>query len=415
MHEWVDELLDGATNAPTLPGPAGGSAMRAWRQLADVLDGAALAVLAGWDRSGDWANDGARSVAQWFAAQTHTAKSTAGGFRRLALDLTKHHHVAEATYAGRLSMAHARELIGARRPDVFAEFDRDEAQLTAEAEDLTLEGLRARLLAWRYEVLAAAERNEGERPPGPETDADRLSLHDGFAGRGILDGDLTPEATAMVRDGIDAELDRMRREGALEGDLPTAAELRAEAFLAIFRRGLAAGTSHGSLRPLVVGIADLDTLLRRCSTDPGEQAARRAELVGAGPVPDATIAKLLCDADVGLVLADATGEPLWVGRTKRTATAAQMRALLVRSGGTCEMPGCDAPHSRCQAHHLDHWEHGGPTDIDNMVLLCHHNHQQVHRRGWNLELDGGRLRVFRRDGTEIRTRAQRPPPDQVAA
>jgi hypothetical protein len=70
-------------------------------------------------------------------------------------------------------------------------------------------------------------------------------------------------------------------------------------------------------------------------------------------------------------------EILDVGRTTRTATNAQFRALIARDRH-CRAPGCNEPPNRCQAHHTRHWTRGGPTDLDNLELLCRHHHRQRH-------------------------------------
>jgi hypothetical protein len=79
-------------------------------------------------------------------------------------------------------------------------------------------------------------------------------------------------------------------------------------------------------------------------------------------------------------------QPLEVGRATRVVSPAQRTALTVRDGG-CTFPGCDRPPAWCEAHHVRHWLHGGPTDLDNLVLLCwthhhavHEGHQPLHRR-----------------------------------
>ena len=50
--------------------------------------------------------------------------------------------------------------------------------------------------------------------------------------------------------------------------------------------------------------------------------------------------------------------PLAVGRTSRTATPAQRRALATRDHG-CIIPGCQIPAENCQAHHLTDWAASG--------------------------------------------------------
>ena len=55
-------------------------------------------------------------------------------------------------------------------------------------------------------------------------------------------------------------------------------------------------------------------------------------------------------------------------------------------------PGCDRPPAWCEAHHLRHWLHGGPTDLANLALVCRAHHRAVHEGGWQLTRDpDGRL------------------------
>jgi hypothetical protein len=83
------------------------------------------------------------------------------------------------------------------------------------------------------------------------------------------------------------------------------------------------------------------------------------------------------------VLGGAATQPLEVGRTSRVVQAAQRTALAVRDGG-CVFPGCARPLAWCEAHHLRHWLHGGPTDLANLALLCRAHHRAVHEGGWRL-------------------------------
>jgi hypothetical protein len=55
-----------------------------------------------------------------------------------------------------------------------------------------------------------------------------------------------------------------------------------------------------------------------------------------------------------------------------------------------------------QGHHIDHWAHGGPTTLSNLVLLCRRHHRAVHEEGFQVDqqLDG-ELRFRRPDGRSI--------------
>ena len=63
-------------------------------------------------------------------------------------------------------------------------------------------------------------------------------------------------------------------------------------------------------------------------------------------------------------------------------------------------PGCTA--RRCDAHHLVHWADGGPTSVDNLVLLCRRHHTLVHEQRVSVERDNeGTVLFGRPDGRPI--------------
>src|SRR5512133_2989984 len=63
------------------------------------------------------------------------------------------------------------------------------------------------------------------------------------------------------------------------------------------------------------------------------------------------------------VLGGAPTQPLEVGPDHPGRPARPTPRLAVRDGG-CVFPCCDRPLAWCEAHHLWHWRHGGPTDLD---------------------------------------------------
>src|SRR6476659_2682498 len=94
---------------------------------------------------------------------------------------------------------------------------------------------------------------------------------------------------------------------------------------------------------------------------------------------------LLSEADRRFLLCDATGEvwfqragqPLGAGRSTRTISRRLRRALEHRHP-TCAVPGCGATRG-LHAHHIRHWEDGGPTELDNLLFLCPCHHRLHHR------------------------------------
>ena len=74
-----------------------------------------------------------------------------------------------------------------------------------------------------------------------------------------------------------------------------------------------------------------------------------------------------------------------LGRSTRLASRAQRRALRGLYA-TCAIPGCEVRFDHCKPHHVHYWEHGGPTDLNNLVPLCSRHHHRVHDDGWTLTL-----------------------------
>ncbi len=119
----------------------------------------------------------------------------------------------------------------------------------------------------------------------------------------------------------------------------------------------------------------------------GRAGRSLAELQGAGYTTDQAVRRLGCDAMITRVVVDGEGVPLNLGRTTRTVSPAQRKALRVRDGG-CRFPRCDVPHERTEGHHTIYWANGGRTDLADLVSLCLRHHHFVHEGGWTVRADG---------------------------
>lgn len=206
-----------------------------------------------------------------------------------------------------------------------------------------------------------------------------------------LAGNLGVEGGAVFRSVLSQIADQLWRARRAGGDdvnetppVCMAGRLRADALEEMARRASAADPTRTAARPLISVIVDLPTLEGR--------AGHPATVEDGGILSAADVRRLACDAQIARVLTGPDGTVLDLGRTARTASPDQWRALRLRDGG-CTWPGCDRPAGWCQAHHIVWWDHDGLTDLSNLTLLCHHHHHRVHDDGWKLErLDDGGLR-----------------------
>jgi hypothetical protein len=100
------------------------------------------------------------------------------------------------------------------------------------------------------------------------------------------------------------------------------------------------------------------------------------------PIPD--LIRMAAHAYHYLALFDGVnGRALWLGRTKRIATADQRIILHAKDRG-CTRPGCDAPGYHSVVHHAARdWKNGGNTDIDDLTLACDPDNQLVETGGWD--------------------------------
>jgi hypothetical protein len=100
----------------------------------------------------------------------------------------------------------------------------------------------------------------------------------------------------------------------------------------------------------------------------------------------AAVRRLACDAEVLPYVLGSRSQILDVGRTSRLVTLGLWLALVARDQ-QCAFPGCTRAPIACDAHHIRHWVDGGPTSLDNLVLLCRAHHRLIHTTPWQVRLN----------------------------
>ena len=134
----------------------------------------------------------------------------------------------------------------------------------------------------------------------------------------------------------------------------------------------------GRPKTTLLAIADYDTVT---------QELKNLRYDDGLPVPADQIAKLAADAKILPAIFSAEGDPLWLGRSERHASAGQRMVLAARDGGCVN---CASPAERSEPHHIVWWTNGGPTDVDNLALLCERCHHLTHDDNWQLQRDKNR-------------------------
>ncbi|TWS25836.1 DUF222 domain-containing protein [Tsukamurella sputi] len=242
-------------------------------------------------------------------------------------------------------------------------------------------------------------------PDGAEPDSDVIARARGLSvGRQDDDlmtpfgGDLSPEGRAL----LDTILEKLARPGvnnpadaddpvdltdqdavraAAKRDRRTTAQRNHDALVT----ALAAAINSGALGQQR-GVTCVPIITLTIDQLESETGIATTATGGRMPVEDA-LRMMGANPRYVLVL-DLQSRPLFLGREKRLASADQRIALYGSEKG-CTAPGCEAPATRCQVHHITEWADGGATDITCLTLACDAHHGKVTprtedaRRGWD--------------------------------
>jgi hypothetical protein len=324
------------------------------------------------------------SCAHWLHWRTGIDLGAAREKVRVAHALASLPLISATMQRGAISYAKVRALTRVATPA-------NESALLAVARAGTAAHVEPLVRAWRRvddaTATAEAESRHLHRQLSTWTDDD---------GMVVIRGRLTPELGAVVQRALEAAADRLRSEGQTSPDTGRLAEevspaqRRADALGLLAEAALSAAGEplDEPARERLSGTVEVDH--------------------GAVDVSAETSRRLSCDASLVPIRHGADGTVLDVGRKTRTVPPSIRRALLARDR-TCRFTGCTS--RRCDAHHVEHWLDGGPTSLDNLVLLCRRHHRSVHEGLVDVRLlADGSLTFICPDGRVLRP-APNPPPD----
>ncbi len=196
----------------------------------------------------------------------------------------------------------------------------------------------------------------------------------------ILNGRFDPVAGSIIETALADETRRLRNQNAEvnnSGDLTGFDQLLADALVNLLNtdsknNGNSEGGERKQRRPTLILTADWDVLKKQMTN---------TRLLNDTPIPVTEAIKLACDADILPAVFNTKTQKLWLGRKHRSATEAQRSALIVRDK---HCVGCGRTATWCEAHHIQHWAHGGQTNLDNLVLVCTSCHHNIHDNGWQI-------------------------------
>jgi hypothetical protein len=323
----------------------------------NAIDGRIVDIVAEIDRDELWGATGARSVAALVAWKLGTTTANATTIATIADRLEQFPRCTAGLREGRLSLDQVGVIAGRAGQGSDAHY----AQLAASA---TVSQLRT--------AVNLEPRPDPDPGPGPDPDPDRESGPDCEPQRSIIrTGDEQSSTWKITLPHSEAAI----VDAALHSHL--------EALVADWKQHHDTGEPASEQAPPFPATADAFMSLIKAGWD--TEVARRphgqhttviAHLDVDKHIASLQLGSLLSDEERQYLLCDATaevwferhGQVIGVGRATRTINRRLRRALEHRDG-CCVVPGCGATRG-LHAHHLKHWEDGGPTDLDNLALLC---------------------------------------------
>lgn len=346
-----------------------------------------LGMVAEAERRGLPTRAGARSVKSWLQELLHLSGSDAHTRSVLAGKLdpagTEDGAAAElpdtaaALGEGAIGLDHARAISDGMRKL---------APVTTQQEQAEAEGLlagQARHTGPRQvRVLADQLRFDKDQDGAYHEEQQQIAARELHLGTGrdgmlTLHGQLDREAGAALR----AVLEPLAKPHTTDNGHPDprpAAKRNADALVQLLdHTGHHGGTTTG-IRPRLVVTVGLQALQERIGGGVLEATGE--------PVSASTARRMACDAEVLPAVLGGHGQPLDLGRSQHTVPPHLRRALQLRDG-SCAFPGCDRPPGASHAHHCHHWADGGPTALDNLVLLCANHHRLLHTHHWTARIN----------------------------
>ncbi|ORW87059.1 hypothetical protein AWB92_24365, partial [Mycobacterium sp. IEC1808] len=318
----------------------------------NAIDGRIVDIVAEIDRDGLWGNTGARSIPALVAWKTGCSPANAQTIATVAGRVQEFPRCTAALRQGRLSLDQV-GVIAARAGEGSDEHYVELAKVA------TVTQLRT--------AIKLEPRPEAEPRLEPERSLTKTTDEQGSCYRIKLphvDAATFDAALASHREALFAAWKRDRGDGKAPCDAAPPLPNTVDALMRLVEAGWDAEATRRPHAQHTTVVVHLDV-------------ERRAAALHLGPLlSDAERQYLTCDATCE-VWFERDGRPIGAGRTTRTVNR-RLRRSLEHRHPTCAVPGCGATRA-LHAHHLVHWENGGPTELTNLVLLCPYHHRLHHR------------------------------------
>ncbi len=402
IREALAELEKSVSTSPTT------SDITALVSTRELLNSTCDQFLARYEKSDEWREEGFLSAQQ---TVVYTMGCAAGSVKR-SLErghfLNSHPALKQAIDDTVISYDHLTPLVPLVEERYQQFFDDDATKLIEMAKLMPANQFSRAIRQWRYFVDELIENDDEER----RYEQRFLHIYEEELGYWKIEGKLDPVTGTILKKAIDdirsqlwqADHEAQQTQSAESDDVYTSEMQKADAigYLAqgYVTASIAASTPKGDnpehkpwfaykvadpesiqdktfhyhaspalIADIVIDINDLkptkstQPFIKKCLTEvtPFISAHSRGYLE-----------QILCDCAMEAPIKFTNGT-YDLGRSVRTAPPRLKKQLLLGQS-TCSIDGCITPAKWCDAHHIQHWAHGGITSLDNLALICRRHH-----------------------------------------
>jgi hypothetical protein len=354
----------------------------------DAATATLLDMIREFDARDGWSHGGGfLSCAHWLSYRTNIEIKTARERVRVARALGTLPRLAEALACGQLSYAKVRAVTRVATPDT-------EEVLLKVGREATASQLERIVRGWRR-----VDRNEEAKLGKRQHQSRALHVYQDEDGTVVIRGRLAPEAGAVLMRSLDAAREALYQRDRLaepeqrnhpQADPPSMEQKQADALILLAEAALCHELDPGAPGERYQVVVHVDAAVLADAEQPGQSVLEDGARVSAEASQ-----RLACDASRVVMRHDADGNIVEVGARTRTIPPALRRALMSRDRG-CRFPGCGRRFG--DGHHIEHWAHGGPTTLSNLVILCRRHHRAIHEEGYDVERQPDGTVRFRRPG-----------------
>jgi hypothetical protein len=317
-----------------------------------AVEGDIVVLLGEVERRQAYRDEGATSLESWAVERFGISTPAARAYTHVGEKAWDLPHLVESLCTGDLSFDKVRAVADVATPET-------DRELRDQAGECTVR------------QLVDIARSKA-RPTGPaarsEHDGRFLRFNDQFR---TMTVQLPAPSYAETRTSLEARARTIPSDGEMPWD-----QRLCDAFMEVIRSSPGRATTASPY--FVVVHVPLAALV----DESGETSGLAGELERDGLISCETVQRIACDATIAIGVDDDVGHTMYEGRARREPTDAQRREVM-RRDRHCRFPGCTNV-TFTNTHHVVPWRPGGPTDLENLALLCLHHHHLVHSGGWTM-------------------------------